>query len=73
MHALKTGHRFPAGTWGAAWTRELWPLRKDIPAVRAIWAAASRAASGGKLPDETALRRGRQEYAQKMRALPGTG
>jgi len=66
VHALKTGHRFPAGTVGAAWTRELWPLRKDIPAVRAIWAAAIEAA-GGKLPDGTDLGRARRKYERRER------
>ena len=61
VHALKTGHRFPAGTWGAVWTSELWPLRKDIPAVRAIWAAAIED-SGGRLPSMAAVRRARQKY-----------
>jgi hypothetical protein len=65
-HALKTGHRPPAGSPAAAWRSELWPLRDDIRAVRAIWAAAVRA-SGGKLPTEAAVRRARQEYEQEMR------
>lgn len=55
VHALKTGDRFPAGTLGAAWMGELWPLRKDIPAVRAIWTAAIEA-SDGRLPSVYALR-----------------
>jgi hypothetical protein len=64
VHALQTGDRFPAGTWGATWTRELWPLRHDLPAVRAIWAAAIEA-SGGQMPGVTALWRARQEYEQR--------
>lgn len=55
VHALKTGNRFPAGSLGAAWMGELWPLRKDIPAVRAIWIAAIEA-SDGRLPSVSALR-----------------
>ena len=61
VHALKTGHRFPAGSLGAAWTSELWPLRKDIPAVRTIWAATIED-SGGRLPSPGAVRRARQKY-----------
>jgi hypothetical protein len=47
-----------------SWTWELWPLRDDLSAVRAVWAAAVRASGG--VPALAAVRRARQEYEQQM-------
>jgi len=48
-----------------SWTWELWPLREDLHAVRAIWAAAVKASRG--LPALAAVRRACREYEQKTR------
>ena len=56
---LKTG---PAGFYGP----ELWPLRDNPAAVRAVWLRAAEA-SGWKLPTAEAIRRARQEYEQEIR------
>ena len=56
---LKTG---PAGFYG----QELWPLRDNPGAVRAVWMRAAEA-SGWRLPTAGAVQRARQEYEQEMR------
>jgi hypothetical protein len=56
---LKTG---PVGFYG----QELWPLRDNPAAVRAVWMRAAEA-SGWRLPTAGAVRRACQEYEQEIR------